>query len=316
MIRRFAPQARAGRGAAGKGSSRREELFLTRRVLDNAILRVVTAIGLVMLTASLAAGGPWPRPAAGPSASGDPELLLTFDDGPHETNTPLILDELQRRRLKATFFWVGHRISGGRRYVGKRRAVALRAIDEGHLIGNHTIHHAQLCDGPKAQAEWEIDENARLFRTLIRMPLRVFRAPYGASCDRLRKMLTERGLTHTHWDMDPHEWEHHDLGLTVGYIQRKLRALDGRGVLLLHDTKDVTVRALPIVLDWIDQENERRIAAGKRPIRIISYVDLAREQLADGMDDWVESAGIRLAGYAEAVSALIPGEPGVKLGRR
>jgi hypothetical protein len=78
----------------------------------------------------------------------------------------------------------------------------------------------------------------------------------------------------------------------------------------------VTVRALPIVLDWIDQENERRIAAGKRPIRIISYVDLAREQLADGMDDWVESAGIRLAGYAEAVSALIPGEPGVKLGRR
>ncbi|RMH43931.1 MAG: polysaccharide deacetylase family protein [Deltaproteobacteria bacterium] len=270
-----------------------------------------TAVLSVLALAAVArAGAPWPQPAAGPSASGDPELLLTFDDGPHEEYTPQILDELKRRGLHAVFFWVGRRITGDRRGVDARRQIARRAVREGHLVGNHTIHHAQLCAGPRERAAFEIDENARMFRDLLGMPLRWFRAPYGAKCDRVRAMLAARGLTHFHWDMDPHEWEHHDLNLTLAYVERKLRALDGRGVLLMHDTKAVTARALPLILDWIDRENERRLRAGLRPIRIISYVDVAREQLAPGLAAWLRDAGADAAELAMRLAATIPGDTG------
>ena len=49
----------------------------------------------------------WPQPAAGPSASGAPELLLTFDDGPDPATTPIVLDILRARGLRAVFFQVG-----------------------------------------------------------------------------------------------------------------------------------------------------------------------------------------------------------------
>ncbi len=279
-------------------------------------MRLLAVIASVVACANLAyAGDKWPRPAAGASASGSPELILTFDDGPHEVYTPRILAELDRRGLKATFFWVGHRIISSRRNVDKRRDIARRAVRDGHLVGNHTINHAQLCTGPREIAEWEIDENERLWRELLGMPLRWFRAPYGASCDRVKDMLGERGLTHLHWDMDPHEWEHHDLDMTVEYVQRKLRSLKGRGVLLLHDTKAVTVRALPIILDWIDDENERRIERGDLPIKIVSYVELAREQLAPGMDELLDSARADLLGFAGTIGSLIPGSDDATPGR-
>jgi peptidoglycan-N-acetylglucosamine deacetylase len=252
-------------------------------------------------------GRAWPRPAAGPSASGTPELILTFDDGPHELYTPLILDELGKRGLRATFFWVGHRVVKPRRYRQQRRDLVRRAIREGHLVGNHTINHAQLCAGPKDRAAEEIDVNEAIYGELTGMPVRVFRAPYGAKCDRLRGMLAERNLNHFHWDFDPQEWMHHDARETVQYVIRKLRGLTGRAVLLMHDTKQATVRALPAMLDWIERENERRSMLGEPPIRIVSYVDLAREQLAPGLEDWLRDAVSGTLSLAESTAALIPG---------
>jgi peptidoglycan/xylan/chitin deacetylase (PgdA/CDA1 family) len=257
----------------------------------------------------------WPQPAAGPSASGDPELVLTFDDGPHEDYTPIILDELGRRSLKATFFWVGHRVTGTRREVARRVAVARRALREGHLIGNHTIHHVKLCSTHRDRASREIDGNARIYEQLFAMPLTWFRAPYGANCRSLRALLHERGLAHLHWDMDPREWEHHDSATAAAYIIEKLRRLEGRAVLLLHDTNRVSVRVLPRVLDWIDGENQRRRAAGERPLRILSFVDLAREQLAPGVEAWLVSASVDFRSVARGARHLIPTQPAATLTR-
>src|SRR6476659_7835201 len=49
----------------------------------------------------------WPVPAAGPTMSGDPELLFTFDDGPNPKTTPLVLDTLAKHHIHAVFFMVG-----------------------------------------------------------------------------------------------------------------------------------------------------------------------------------------------------------------
>jgi len=121
-------------------------------------------------------------------------------------------------------------------------------------------------------------------------------------------MLAARSLDHTHWDIDPQEWRHHNLKRTVNFITRKLQQLDGRAIVLLNDTHRVTVKALPQILDWIEKENQRRMKTGKRrPIRIIGALDYLNERLDSNMLDWATSSARQSATrmYA-AVTRLIP----------
>lgn len=64
------------------------------------------------------------------SCEGIKEIALTFDDGPKESTTPLILDELKKRGVRATFFVLGKRAS-----TKEGRKLVKRMLDEGHTVG-------------------------------------------------------------------------------------------------------------------------------------------------------------------------------------
>lgn len=274
-------------------------------------LEIVIPVAVFVLAASalmpLPAQAGWPKPAGGTSKSGDPEVLFTFDDGPHETHTAAILDELQRRKIKAIFFWVGWRISRGNR-VEERRAVIERAVKEGHLVANHTISHPNLCQLDAEAAAREIDDNSRLLEEASGLPIRLFRAPYGAHCQTLLRMLKDRALDHMHWDIDPQEWSHHSSEQAAEYVIRKLKHLEGRAIVIMHDTHRVTVKALPQILDWIEKENQRRLEEGDgRPIRIISGSALIAEQLDFALLTWLRESTAGLASELSAAALrLIP----------
>jgi peptidoglycan/xylan/chitin deacetylase (PgdA/CDA1 family) len=265
------------------------------------------ALAGVALGMSEARAGRWPKPAAGPSASGAPEVIFTFDDGPHRKYTATILDELERRGIKAIFFWVGHRVTRGGG-VAEQIDLVRRAVREGHLIANHTINHANLCQLEKDEAAREIDENTRIYEQLAGMPIILFRSPYGARCNRLEQMLEERAIRHMHWDLDPREWEHHSTERVAEYIIRKLKSLEGRAIVLLHDTKAASANALPQVLDWIEAENQRRVERGDRqPIRILSGSDLLAERIDPALPDWLEQSSERtVTALTSALARLIP----------
>lgn len=251
----------------------------------------------------------WPGRAGGDSASGDPELLLTFDDGPHEKHTRLILDALDEHGHQAIFFWTGRRVLAKSRGLQQRLALLDRAVESGHLVGNHTVSHQKLCTVSKAEAEREIDENALLYEELTDLPMLLFRVPYGARCRRLDKMLEQRDLTHLHWDLDPQEFRHRSADITFKYVVSRLRRLeDGkRAVLLMHDTQPAAAKALPKILDWIERENKKRRAKGRRPIRIITASDWVAEEYELPLFAWGEQSA-RASGSAlrEAVARLLP----------
>ncbi|HZH94691.1 MAG TPA: polysaccharide deacetylase family protein, partial [Flavisolibacter sp.] len=62
------------------------------------------------------------------------EVYLTFDDGPHATITPWVLDELKKHGAKATFFCIG-------KNVAQHPVIYQRILSEGHAVGNHTQNH-------------------------------------------------------------------------------------------------------------------------------------------------------------------------------
>ena len=225
----------------------------------------------------------WPTPALGKSASGQPEVLFTFDDGPGGALTGELLDILAERGVHAIFFLVGNRVSGG-----KQRAQQLiaRMLDEGHAVGNHTQNHKDLCLARQAKKiDKEIDDSQTLIEQATSMSIVLFRAPFGVRCTPLEQALDARRLTHIHWDIDPQEWKTHDAVTTEHRIVAQIAHLrDGeRAVVLAHDIHPETIHAIPAVLTWIDQENARRRGTGKKEIRIIDPAEIALEKLLPGV---------------------------------
>ena len=106
----------------------------------------------------------------GPSL--EQKITLTFDDGPVLGITDWVLEELEKRDMKATFFMVGDN-------VRKYPALAQEVVAAGHQLGNHTYHHLSGWKiSTKAYLEDVAACDAILSDTVGEMP-RFFRPPYG-----------------------------------------------------------------------------------------------------------------------------------------
>jgi peptidoglycan/xylan/chitin deacetylase (PgdA/CDA1 family) len=222
-------------------------------------------------------------------------LLLTFDDGPDLVGTSLILDELTRRGLKAVFFVNGHHIVRDRPEDLARRDLLRKLATHGHLVGNHTMNHKNLCLEREAMAK-EIDGASEIiaYATSIR-PL-LFRSPYGARCRELDRTLAARDIVQVGWNMDPQEWRGENEDAIVKYATAGLRRARGPVILLLHDKNVAAVRALRRILDFVDSENARAVRDGSPPIRLVDYrVFLPAPELPEtGLEPWGRSLAASL----------------------
>ena len=88
-------------------------------------------------------------------------IAFTFDDGPECRYTPRVLDALDAKGIKATFFVVGHRLDGDDGYHTANRAVLRDTVRRGHLIGRRSA-----CQAPARRP---------------RMPPRTLRSPVRKS---------------------------------------------------------------------------------------------------------------------------------------
>ncbi len=266
-------------------------------------MRSLISIVLVAALASPAGAKVWSTPAAGPSASGDPEIVFTFDDGPNPTTTPKVLDILKKRGIKAVFFLVGEMVDTKNKNVPK---VLARMIAEGHVLANHTMTHKDLCRVKEETGAAEIDGGHDAIVKVTGIDPIWFRAPFGVRCERIEGLLDTRGLHHMHWDLDPQEWKHGDKQKTVDYVTGEMARARGRNVLLMHDIKPVTVQALPEILAWLDAENARRKESGKKPIHIVQAPDLARESLSPGLEGWARETLGKIGDVRKDLARVLP----------
>jgi peptidoglycan-N-acetylglucosamine deacetylase len=101
------------------------------------------------------------------------KVTFSFDNGPESDVTPEVLDCLRRCGVKATFFVLGSKVS-----LAAGRAIAMRAVADGHWVGNHTFTHTKpLGELDRAAALEEFEQTERALTWLPRSQ-RLFR-PYG-----------------------------------------------------------------------------------------------------------------------------------------
>jgi peptidoglycan/xylan/chitin deacetylase (PgdA/CDA1 family) len=204
-------------------------------------------------------------------AGGEAEyhVAFTFDDGPKYTTTPQILDILDRYDIPASFFVVGWRFGGTSEHARRNAEVLADIVRRGYHVGNHTYHHKRLPALDLEAMSREIDRNTRALTQTLGYTPRAFRPPYGAVNKAVRAHLRSRGLTEIRWAIDTHDFRG---GRASALRARTLSAIIKRrgGVVLMHDTKEVTARALGGILHDLERENCRRLDHGERVIAPVS----------------------------------------------
>jgi peptidoglycan/xylan/chitin deacetylase (PgdA/CDA1 family) len=174
------------------------------------------------------------------------EIALTFDDGPGPY-TPQILGVLRKFKVKATFFEVGFM----ERWF---HASTTKALQEGHVIGDHTESHAKLgLLGRPAQRD-QIVSQADWLQKLGAPRPRLFRPPFGSFDARTFTVLHNNDrMLMVLWSVDPQDFR----GPGVKTIVRRVMwgAKPG-AIVLLHDAggaRSQTVAALPKIIRQLRQ---------------------------------------------------------------
>ena len=153
-------------------------------------------------------------------------VALTFDDGPSGRFTRRLLDGLEQRQVKATFFLCGYRLKD---YQG----LAERIFQEGHEIGLHGYSHDNMSKMTPAQLEKELQETKKLMPEGCRCTL--LRPPGGASSQTLQSITKRENLSVILWSVDPRDWANHDAAVVQASVVE--RVSDG-DIVLLHDMCD------------------------------------------------------------------------------
>ena len=176
-------------------------------------------------------------------------VALTFDaehsGRPAEPGvTARILDALGEAGAPATFFLQG-------RWVEAEPRLARRIADDGHLVGNHSHHHARLTQLTAADLRHDVATAEAAIRDATGSdPRPWFRCPFGAGARSRRVLaaLAALGYRDVGWTVDGRDWA----GIGVRRLERRvLRGVAEAGdgaVVLLHSWPTDTAVVLPLVL--------------------------------------------------------------------
>lgn len=137
-------------------------------------------------------------------STGEKRVFITFDDGPSQTVTPLILDLLKKENVKATFFTLGKNAEYNPELIK-------REFDEGHYVANHGYSHkySEIYSSPEETLnEYNYTEQA-IKNALGNQAYmsRVFRFPggsnggyYHTAKQESKAFLKENGIVHLDWN--------------------------------------------------------------------------------------------------------------------
>lgn len=181
-------------------------------------------------------------------------VVLTFDDGPHMRNTPIILDVLKRHKVKAMFFQLGSIFDGD--YIGSENVkttlqIQERLLKEGHVVANHTYSHPNMSKLAFEAARTQINSAQGFISKASqgsKNQTRFFRPPYGDSDYKTLLAIEDAGLYPLFWNIDSRDWDAKTPRQLVDNTLKAAEEMDG-GIVLLHDIHDVTAQALSDLIE-------------------------------------------------------------------
>ena len=170
-------------------------------------------------------------------------LYLTFDAGYENGCTEKILDVLKQHNVPAAFFLVGN-------YLEKNADLVRRMVEEGHIVGNHTMHHYNM-DKISDQAAFskELTDLEDLFREVTGKELpKYYRPPQGIYSEDNLKMAQELGYRTVFWSLAYVDWNNDAQPTKEQAFAKLLPRTHNGAVVLLHATSTTNAEILDELL--------------------------------------------------------------------
>lgn len=168
-------------------------------------------------------------------------IYLTFDEGYENGYTPLILDTLRDNNVKAVFFITGPYLKG-------QQELVRRMVEEGHMVGNHTIHHPSLPELGDGQLEEEVLGLDRAFQEKFGLNMQFLRPPKGEYSERTLALTQNLGYCNLFWSFAYDDWYRDKIRGPEYARNIVMRNLHNGAVLLLHAVSRDNAQALDSII--------------------------------------------------------------------
>lgn len=194
-------------------------------------------------------------------------MYLTFDDGPSEEYTDMVLDVLKEKNVKATFFVIGE-------YVRKYPETAKRIVDEGHTIGIHCdVHDYRTL---YASVDSYMADFERAYDTVYEVTgvrAQFFRFP-GGSINAYNKgvykdiieAMEEKGFLYYDWNASLEDAGNKKTAEELIYNARNTTMNRQEVVMLAHDRADHTAYALSDLIDSLPEYRMEPLTMKVEPV--------------------------------------------------
>ena len=170
-------------------------------------------------------------------------IYLTFDAGYENGCTAAILDALKKHSAPACFFVVGN-------YIDTAPELVLRMVQEGHIVGNHTLHHPDMSAiQDEAAFSAELDGLADKYRELTGEEMKKFyRPPQGKFSESNLAMAQKLGYRTIFWSLAYVDWYTDDQPTDEQAFSKLVPRIHPGAVVLLHSTSATNARILDELL--------------------------------------------------------------------
>ena len=170
-------------------------------------------------------------------------IYLTFDSGYENGSTAKILDVLKKHNVPAAFFLVGN-------YIEKNADLVRRMVDEGHIVGNHTMHHFDMSKlSDKEAFAKELQDLETLFKETTGKDLpKYYRPPQGIYSQENLQMAKELGYKTVFWSLAYVDWRNDAQPTKEQAFAKLLPRIHNGAVVLLHSTSATNAEILDELL--------------------------------------------------------------------
>ena len=159
-------------------------------------------------------------------------VYLTFDNGYEAGYTQKLLDTLKENNVKAAFFITAH-------YLNTAPELVERMINEGHIVGNHTVNHKSMPDLDDEKIKEEIMNLHITVYEKFGYEMKYIRPPMGEFSERTLNVIKGLGYTTTMWSFAYDDWDENKQGRETYGKDKVISNIHNGAIILLHaNSKD------------------------------------------------------------------------------
>ncbi len=174
----------------------------------------------------------------------DKFVYLTFDEGYEAGYTSKILTTLKENNVKATFFITAH-------YLNTQPELVKQMIDEGHIVGNHTVNHKSMPSLTEEQITSEVMDLHKAIYEKFQYEMKYIRPPMGEYSEKTLAVTNSLGYKTVMWSFAYQDWNEKEQPNKQDAIKKIIDNVHNGEIMLLHGNSKTNTDILGDIINEI-----------------------------------------------------------------